>query len=117
MGYPVIGGPRRPSKLPDECTFPVGTYVATEGHAIKQWPWRAGSEIVGMVARERTKNGGVFHMYRLMDGQWRYAGKAMDQEEAKRRLLVMHERAQEATLAVQPVAPVNVPAPRRRRSA
>lgn len=100
-GLPVIGGPRRPKGMSLKSTFPVGYFVYTDGKPINRWPWSAGSTCVGMYSRE----GSTCHMYRLLNGEWRYAGKALDKAEAQRRLVLMHERMDTTTPTVQPVAP------------
>jgi len=96
-GFPVIGGPRRPDSLPDGCVFPPGYYIGLPGTPINRWPWRINNPIVGMLYIHR----GTFHIYRLMKDQWRYAGKAKSREDARERLIYMHEHAGR----VQPVAP------------
>lgn len=119
MGYPVIGGPRRPKDLPPGMVFPAGTYHALPGRPIPTWPWRAGTDIIGMIYHEyRSTTAGLAfvatHIYRLDAREWRYAGKAASWLDAKTKLDRLHEQARQA---VQLVAGVSAPPPRTRKVA
>lgn len=119
MGYPVIGGPRRPKNLPPEAVFPAGTYHSLPGRPISVWPWRAGNDVIGMIYHEHRKIGSEWqfvatHIYRLDAGTWRYAGKARSWLDAKTKLDALYAQSRSG---VQPGACVSSPPPRMRKAA
>ena len=111
LGYPVIGGPRAPEKLPQNAVFPVGTYHCLEGRPINVWPWHTGKDIIGLVYHEYTtdkKGEHTFittHIYRLVDKTWRYAGKVASWADARTKLDDLYEKANTKEPVVQRVAP------------
>ena len=119
LGYPVIGGPRRPSNMPDTCTFPSGYFSCLTGNPIKVWPFRAGADIIGLYCFEyrtnlkRERVGITIHAYELHDGAWRYIGKAEDREDAKAKIDARW-RQRQRPVNVQPVATKAAPIPRQR---
>jgi len=108
----VVGGPKG--------ALSHGILHYSEGKSTRQWPFRAGSELLGAYCHEYThtkKGGRLFyngtdiafvctHAWQWREGQWRYLGKFNGTDEAKGRIEMVRQRLA-SDVPVQPVAPAS----------